>query len=76
MEERAPSLSPLDKRHQSVVFNKSLPSAEGRRTSFKLQEILKKRFKNFTRVRKYKALEKKIVRSFTLSKPQAVYPHR
>jgi len=51
--------SGIDKRHQSVMFKSQ--TKNDIQTSFKLQEILKKRFKSFTRVKKYKALENKIV---------------
>lgn len=47
----------VDRRHQSVMFK----SKDDCFSSFKLQEILKKRFKSFSRVKKYRALEKKIV---------------
>lgn len=35
---------------------------EHKNTTFNLQQILKKRFKNFSKVKKYKALENKIVK--------------
>lgn len=37
---------------------------EHKNTTFNLQQILKKRFKNFSKVKKYKALENKIVLFF------------
>lgn len=65
IEDDAVSDSNKDKRHQSAMFKSQV--IRDTKTSFKLQEILKKRFKSFTRVKKYKALEKKIVYCLVLN---------
>ena len=48
-----------DERYQSSIFKS--PQSAHTKMSFKLEDILKKRFKNLTRVQKYKSLEEKIV---------------
>lgn len=52
-------------KRQSLMYRSQIGNID-KTTSFNLQQILKKRFKNFSRVKKFKEFENKIVNTIDI----------